>query len=412
MAEEPREIWITGIGLASSLGDGVREHWKAMTDAEAGPALDVERFEPYRVHPLSDIDFSKQIPKKSDLRQMERWQRIGVYSAGLALEDAGIAGDPSLLPRTHLVVAAGSGERDTAVDSQVLDALATRADTAVLAKEILPSALRPTLFLAQLSNLLAGNISIVHKVTASSRTFMGEEMAGISAVENAVRRVAAGQAELVLVGGALNAEREDLLLGYELGCNLWANAYRPVWQRLEAGGGFIPGSAGAFLVVEAREHAEARGAKPYAEVRGIASNRARRIRPGEIRDSIDALFVEVSKGLATGPLAVLSGASGVSRPTSEELAFLDDLDTRHFAPVIRAYGSRLGHTVEAHFPLGVALAALALNRGGFYPAYDGGGEAEAPFPQASVLDRVLVTGVGHWRGEGLAVMERTSDGRA
>ena len=43
------------------------------------------------------------------------------------------------------------------------------------------SDLRPTLFLAQLSNLLAGNISIVHGVTGSSRTFMGEEAAGVDA---------------------------------------------------------------------------------------------------------------------------------------------------------------------------------------------------------------------------------------
>ncbi|KUO56402.1 MAG: 3-oxoacyl-ACP synthase [Alphaproteobacteria bacterium BRH_c36] len=412
MAEEPKEVWITGIGLATSLGDGVREHWEAMADVAAGPALEIERFEPYCVHRLIDINFSKQIPKKSDLRQMERWQRIGVYSAGLALNDAGIAGEPSLLALTHLVVAAGSGERDTAVDSQVLDALATRADTAVLAKEILPSALRPTLFLAQLSNLLAGNISIVHNVTASSRTFMGEEMAGISAVENAVRRVAAGQAELVLVGGALNAEREDLLLGYELGCNLWANSYRPVWQRLEAGSGFIPGSAGAFLVVEAREHAEARGAKSYARLKCVVSDRARRSKPGQIRESLDGMFDKVYRGHSPGPIAVLSGASGVAQASAEELAFLDGLDERHFTPVIRAYGSRLGHTVEAHFPLGIALAALALDRGGFYPPYDEGGEVEAPFPQAGALDRVLVTGVGHWRGEGLAVMERTSDGRA
>ncbi|MFX6269903.1 beta-ketoacyl synthase N-terminal-like domain-containing protein, partial [Acinetobacter baumannii] len=90
---------------------------------------------------------------------------------------------------------------------------------------------RPTLFLAQLSNLLAGNISIIHNVTASSRTFMGEEMAGLSAIENAVRRVQAGQADVVLVGGALNAERADLLLGYELGHNLWAHPFLPVWQR-------------------------------------------------------------------------------------------------------------------------------------------------------------------------------------
>ena len=46
------------------------------------------------------------------------------------------------------------------------------------------SDLRPTLFLAQLSNLLAGNISIVHGVTGSSRTFMGEEAAGVDAVRD------------------------------------------------------------------------------------------------------------------------------------------------------------------------------------------------------------------------------------
>ena len=43
--------------------------------------------------------FDKQIPKKSDQRQMEPWQRIGVYAAGLALADAGIAGKPELLDR-------------------------------------------------------------------------------------------------------------------------------------------------------------------------------------------------------------------------------------------------------------------------------------------------------------------------
>ncbi|MGL1710509.1 hypothetical protein ACSTJN_23455, partial [Vibrio parahaemolyticus] len=77
-------------------------------------------------------------------------------------------------------------------------------------------------------NLLAGNIQIVLKATGSSRTFKGEEIAGVSAVENAVRRIGAGQGKLFLVGGALNAEREDLLLGYELGHNLWRGPFRSV----------------------------------------------------------------------------------------------------------------------------------------------------------------------------------------
>ena len=69
------------------------------------------------------------------------------------------------------------------------------------------SDLRPTLFLAQLSNLLAGNISIVHGVTGSSRTFMGEEAAGVDAVRIALSRIDAGQSDIALVGGAYNGER-------------------------------------------------------------------------------------------------------------------------------------------------------------------------------------------------------------
>ena len=56
------------------------------------------------------------------------------------------------------------------------------------------------LFLSQLSNMLAGNISIVHGVTGSSRTFMGEE-AGLEALRIALARINAGQSEVVLVGG-------------------------------------------------------------------------------------------------------------------------------------------------------------------------------------------------------------------
>ena len=116
-----------------------------------------------------------------------------------------------------MVVAAGGGERDEAVDAAILAASHTRNDRDVLLNEKLTTELRPTLFLAQLSNLLAGNISIVHKVTGSSRTFMGEEGAGVSAVDTAAARIRSGQSTHALVGGAFNAEHPDMLLGYELG---------------------------------------------------------------------------------------------------------------------------------------------------------------------------------------------------
>ena len=58
------------------------------------------------------------------------------------------------------------------------------------------SDLRPTLFLAQLPNLLAGNISLVHGVVGSSRTFMGEEASGADALRVAHARIAAGQSDI------------------------------------------------------------------------------------------------------------------------------------------------------------------------------------------------------------------------
>lgn len=410
MDNPSKQVWITGIGLLSAAGEGVASHLGALDNAAGAPLIDAQGFAPYPIHPLASINMAAQIPKKSDLRQMEKWQHIGVYAAGLALDDAGIARNPELLGKTHLVVAAGSGERDATVDAKVLEAIAARGDTdtEISAKEILPTALRPTLFLAQLSNLLAGNISIVHNVTASSRTFMGEEMAGLSALENAVRRIAAGQADLILVGGALNAERKDLLLGYELGCNLWSHPYAPVWQRRAAGGGFIPGSAGAFIVLESSEHAKARGASPYARVVSVGTDRAQRTEPGQIRRVLQQLFKRISASLSPEPIAVLSGASGVEPVTQEERDFLDDLESDGFTPAIRAYGSRLGHTVEAHFPLGISIGALALSRNQLFAPSPGDDVEEAV---SSLPQRMLVTGVGHWHGEGLALLERVNGGR-
>ena len=191
MADAPREAWITGIGIVSCLGEGAEAHWQALVDGRVN--VDAERFAPYVVHPLAPVNLDKQIPKKGDQRQMEPWQRIGTYAAGLALDNAKVKGNAELLARMDMIVAAGGGERDEAVDSTILTGIEQAADPEAFLNERLMSDLRPTLFLAQLSNLLAGNISIVHGVTGSSRTFMGEESAGVDAVRMALSRIQAGR---------------------------------------------------------------------------------------------------------------------------------------------------------------------------------------------------------------------------
>ena len=194
------------------------------------------------------MSFDKQIPKKSDQRQMETWQRVGVYTAGLALSDAGIAGNADLLDHTDMIIAAGGGERDIAVDTAIMAGMRKTNTPGAFLNERLMSDLRPTLFLAQLPNLLAGNISLVHGVVGSSRTFMGEESAGVDAVRVAQARIAAGQSEMTLVGGAYNGTRWDVLLAFELGGVALKDKFAPVWDRGPDGGiafahhGRVPGA--------------------------------------------------------------------------------------------------------------------------------------------------------------------------
>src|SRR2546421_10138148 len=285
MNDAPREVWITGIGIVSCLGEGAQAHWHGFPDGVV--KIDTEKFAPHLVHPLAPLNLDRQIPKKGDQRQMEGWQRIGTYAAGLALENAGLKGQAELLARTDMIVAASGGERDIAVDNAVLSNKAKSANPAVFLNERLMSDLRPTLFLAQLSNLLAGNISIVHGVTGSSRTFMGEEAAGVDAVRIALSRITAGQSDIVLVGGAHNGERKDLLMLYEFGGYPLKGGYAPVWERGPKGG-LALGALGAFLVIEEREHAQTRGAKPLARLSAVFSDRSRR-KPGERKAALERM---------------------------------------------------------------------------------------------------------------------------
>ena len=389
-----QDALITGIGLASCLGEGVDLHWAAL-NAGGGfqPVLDASRFAPRLVHPLAPVELDKQIPKRGDQRQMEPWQRIGTYTAGLALEAAGVKGNADLLDRMDLIVAAGGGERDYAANSAILSALPSAADPGTFLNEHLLNDLRPTLFLAQLSNLLAGNISIVHGVVGSSRTFMGEESSGADAVKVACARIAAGLADLVLVGGSYNAERPDVLLHFEMGGLNWKRPYASVWQRQTDGGGIVLGSVGCFLVIESRAYAAARGAVPMARITRIATDRCRR-QPGQATAIATRQLADLAPTLDRAAAAVVSGASGAPVPTVEEQVWLRDLGLP-----ARAAATALGHSVEAAFPAALALAAMSVAKGRLFGPLD---PTEAPMD--APLRQALVTGWGHWRGEALALI--------
>jgi len=230
---------------------------------------------------------------------------------------------------------------------------------------------------------------------AAGDGFASEEVAGVDATHIALARIAAGQSDIALIGGSHNGERKDLLVLYEFGDFNLKNKYAPVWAR-EEHSGFALGSAGAFLVIESKAHATARGAKPFARLTSAIADRSRRKHPGDVTATLEKLWSKIGK-LEDGG-AIITGASGAEPATSEERAFL----AQHPDFAVRATGTRFGHTMETQFALGLGLAALSLSRGSLFPPGDSSGvEIEMSKPPT----QIVVVGTGHWRGEGMALVE-------
>jgi len=287
-----------------------------------------------------------------------------------------------------MIVAANGGERDVAIDDKILTELMQDGASAAVLNQGLMNNLRPTLFLAQLSNLLAGNISIVHGVTGSGTS-------GADSMRTALARIASGQSDIALVGAALNAERKEMLLMYEFGEYNLKDHFAPVWGR-GSKGGIVLGSGSAFVVLESRRHAESRGAKPFARLSKVVSTSGARD-AGAITDRLEDQWSQLQPHAAD--VAILTGANGTEPSTSEERAFLN----HHAGVPVRATASSFGSMIEAQFALGVALAAMSLSKGTLYPAASD--QSGAEIAAAKKPSQIVVIDVGVLRGESMALVE-------
>ncbi len=394
-----REVWITGVGLISALGEGREQHLSALADpVRLAAARDSETFAPFHIHPIRGFEADRFMPRRGDQRTMGPWMQYGVHAAGLALEAAGVLGDQDLLRRTHLLAAAAGGERDLALDEDILAAMAAGDAPEALLNTRLTEGLRPTAFLAQLSNMFAGNISIVLGVAGSSRTFMGEEGAGVEALRVAWRRVAAGQGDLFLVTASFNAVRPDMMLLHQAGGRLLRGPWADPWSRPQ---GMCLGSMGVALVLESAVHAGARGARPVARLADVAHGWS--TRQPRAAAAVATERWRIPPGI--DPVLVLSGASGAGPITAEEKAFLAACDARGPELAVRGTSAAIGHGVEASFPANVALAAWCVETGTAPPPLSAD-PIEVHLPGA--VARAAVTGWGVRRGEGMALVEQAS----
>jgi 3-oxoacyl-[acyl-carrier-protein] synthase II len=238
-----RRVAITGMGVISCCGIGGEALWTGLN----GEPMVGERRVP-------DFDPERWLTTK-DARQLDRFAQFSVATASMALEDAGeINADPG---RSGVVMGTGVGGLQT-LETQIL-----------VFGEKGPRRVSPRLVPMMMSNAGAAAVSIRTGWHGPSETIITACAAGAHSIGHAARLVASGRCD-VAIGGAAEAGMTGV--GMAAFANMTALSTsgnsRPFDIRRD---GFVITEGAGALVLEAWDHATARGARIYGELAGSAS---------------------------------------------------------------------------------------------------------------------------------------------
>jgi 3-oxoacyl-[acyl-carrier-protein] synthase II len=256
-----RRVVITGLGAVTPLGNDAETFWENLTAGKSG-AAEITAFDhsPFLVHfgcELKDFDPTKWIEKRT-ARRMDRFAQMILAAARMAEEDSGIQIEPET-ERIGVSVATGIGGLQSFQDCY--DTPLERGPDRVNPFSI--PAIIPNMGAAWVSMELGTRGPLSAQCTACAASNM--------AIGEALDAIRLGRADVMLAGGTEAGITPVGIGGFAAMRALSRRnsdperASRPFDAERD---GFVMGEAGAIVVLEELEHAQARGAKIYAELAG------------------------------------------------------------------------------------------------------------------------------------------------
>ncbi|WP_299748370.1 beta-ketoacyl-ACP synthase II [uncultured Tateyamaria sp.] len=266
-----RRVVVTGLGLVTPLADGVEASWSRILDGQSG-AGPITQFDPEGL----TTTYACEVPRgdgtdgtfngdaymaPKEQRKVDTFIMFGLAAAQQAVEDAGwMPEDTESLERTGVLIGSGIG------------GLNSIANTAVMMEEKGPRRVSPFFVPGALINLISGQVSIKYGFKGPNHSVVTACSTGAHAIGDASRLIQHGDADVMIAGGAEAAICKIGIAGFNA-CKALStkraddpqSASRPYDEDRD---GFVMGEGAGIVVLEEYEHAVARGAKIYAEVRG------------------------------------------------------------------------------------------------------------------------------------------------
>ncbi|MFM7053236.1 MAG: beta-ketoacyl-ACP synthase II [Bacteroidota bacterium] len=259
-----KRVVVTGLGALTPLGNSVSAYWEGLKSGTSGAApitrFDCSKFKTRFACEVRNFD-AESVMEKKEARKLDLFSQFGIAAAVEAIEDSGITKHQGFNPdRVGVIWAAGIGGLRTFWDEAVS-----------FAKGDGTPRFNPFFIPKMIIDIAAGHISIRYGLRGPNYATVSACASSTHALNDAFMLIRLGKADAIVTGGSEAAINEPAVGGF--------NAMHALSERNDSPetasrpfdlnrDGFVMGEGGAAIVLEEYEHAIARGATIYAEMRG------------------------------------------------------------------------------------------------------------------------------------------------
>lgn len=390
-----RRIVVTGMGAVSPLATGVEASWRRLLDGRSGlRRLPEEMVADLNAKvggvvpsiaedPEAGFDPDAAVPPK-DQKKMDRFIQFAMAAADEAVAQSGWRPtNERARQRTATVIASGVGGFP-----YIAEAVRTTDQKGV-------RRLSPFTVPAFLVNLAAGQVSIRHGFKGPLGAPVTACAAGVQGIGDAARMIRAGEVDVALCGGT-EACIDRVSLGGFAAARALSTGFTETPERAarpfdQARDGFVMGEGAGLMVIEALDHALARGAKPIAELIGYGTTADAyhmTAGPEDGDGARRAMEIALAQGgIEPGDVQHLN-AHATSTPVGDkgEMAAIKTLFGTNGTVAVSATKSATGHLLGAAGGLEAIFTVLALRDQVMPPTLN----LENPDPDANGIDLVAL----------------------
>jgi len=258
-----RRVVITGLGLVTPLGNDVESSWSAVKEGRSGinalSQFDTTEFTTRFGGSIKNFDCTLYLSAK-DARRMDIFIQYGLAAGVQAVEDSGLLDSAVNFERVGVAIGSGIGGINSIEESSAL------------ARTSGPRKISPFFVPGSIINMLGGTLSIRYNFQGPNIAITTACTTGTHNIGVAAAMITAGQADVMIAGGAEMATSPVGLGGFCAARALSTRnddpqrASRP-WDKDRDG--FVLSDGAGIMVLEEYEHAKRRGAKIYAELTGF-----------------------------------------------------------------------------------------------------------------------------------------------